>query len=355
MAAPFTFGFGDEEDEEMGGDGAAVSRIVGGDAPAVRAQSHKLDDLLSSLPSKISFSSTTLESPKGRTFTLFRRELFDIRMQLMAEEDTDSSALPGLDSSDIKTNIYEGGFKSWECSLDLARLLLDRGPRKDLDDLCRVDHVVELGCGTAIPTQILWHYALTEGLSLYFTLTDYNSSVLRLVTLPNLILTWASTLPANSAPFSPSSPNPLLQTSSSGDLELTPELLHAFKKRLQEQNIPLTLISGSWTPLAPFLSLIPGSSHADEMNTLILASETIYSPASLASFTDTLVGLLKRARMCKGMVAAKRVYFGVGGSVDQFRVEASERGAVACEIDNTHFPREESGGVARWLGEVQMM
>jgi protein-histidine N-methyltransferase len=75
-----------------------------------------------------------------------RRELFDAKMQLMAEDDggEDSSIFSGLDDSDIRTNVYEGGFKSWECSYDLAKLLLDRGPRKDLDDLCRVDHVLEV-------------------------------------------------------------------------------------------------------------------------------------------------------------------------------------------------------------------
>lgn len=64
-------------------------------------------------------------------------------MELMAEED-DLSSTSGLDETDIQTNVYEGGFKSWECSVDLAKLLLDRGPRKDIDDLCRVDHVVEV-------------------------------------------------------------------------------------------------------------------------------------------------------------------------------------------------------------------
>jgi protein-histidine N-methyltransferase len=63
----------------------------------------------------------------------------------MAEDGDDATAAAGLDDSDIRTNVYEGGFKSWECSFDLAKLLLDRGPRKDLDDLCRVDHVVEVG------------------------------------------------------------------------------------------------------------------------------------------------------------------------------------------------------------------
>lgn len=67
-------------------------------------------------------------------------------MQLAAEDDDDNQPhLPAVDKADIRTNVYEGGFKSWECSIDLARLLLDRGPRKDIDDLCRVDHVIEVG------------------------------------------------------------------------------------------------------------------------------------------------------------------------------------------------------------------
>jgi protein-histidine N-methyltransferase len=100
---------------------------------------------LSTLPSKISYQFVEIESPKGKKLKLPRRELFDIRMQLMAEDNGDSAGpTSGLDNSDIRTNVYEGGFKSWECSFDLAKLLLDRGPRKDLDDLCRVDHVVEV-------------------------------------------------------------------------------------------------------------------------------------------------------------------------------------------------------------------
>lgn len=99
---------------------------------------------LATLPSKISYSFFEIESHRGKKLRLPRRELFDIRLQIMAEDGDDATAATGLDDSDIKTNVYEGGFKSWECSFDLAKLLLDRGPRKDLDDLCRVDHVVEV-------------------------------------------------------------------------------------------------------------------------------------------------------------------------------------------------------------------
>jgi protein-histidine N-methyltransferase len=48
----------------------------------------------------------------------------------MAEDDkldtsrTGEHVLTDLGNEDIQTNVYEGGLKSWECSLDLAKLLL---------------------------------------------------------------------------------------------------------------------------------------------------------------------------------------------------------------------------------------
>ena len=34
--------------------------------------------------------------------------------------------IPGLATDDINPNIYEGGFKTWECAVDLATYLLHR-------------------------------------------------------------------------------------------------------------------------------------------------------------------------------------------------------------------------------------
>lgn len=274
-------------------------------------------------------------------------------MQLMAEENgTDDAPVTGLDDSDIKTNVYEGGFKSWECSIDLVKFLLDRGPRKDLDDLCRVDHVIELGCGTALPTLLLFHYALTQSIPLYLTLADYNASVLRLVTLPNLLLTFASTIPATKSPFSAGQPNPLVNELN-GDLEVTPELIASFRQALASLPITFTFISGSWTPTSKLLPLI---ATAPEMNTFVIASETIYSPSSLSAFVEAMIGILSRVRSGKAIVAAKRVYFGVGGSVDTFRIECSNRGAVAYEIEFDGLGGDGcGGGVRRCLVEVQML
>ena len=87
------------------------------------------------------------------------------------------------------------------------------------------------------------------------------------------------------------------------------------------------------------------------MNTLIIGSETIYSTGSLKSFTELMTALLSRVTTGKAIVAAKRMYFGVGGGVDEFRIECAMRGATAGELE---FEGIESAGVRRCLMEVQM-
>lgn len=82
------------------------------------------------LPSQISYSKLRVApspSENGRGVTLARREIFDVRTQLMAEDnaeqDSNEDLIAGLEEGDIKPNFYEGGFKTWECALDLARLV----------------------------------------------------------------------------------------------------------------------------------------------------------------------------------------------------------------------------------------
>jgi len=111
---------------------------------------HDIHDMLAKLPSKIAYGTVTvdLDLPGGvnagdaaspRSLSLPRRELWDVRLQLMAEADGDEEGggagdaanhVPGLGRHDVKTGIYEGGFKSWESSVDLVKVLLaapDRG------------------------------------------------------------------------------------------------------------------------------------------------------------------------------------------------------------------------------------
>ena len=38
--------------------------------------------------------------------------------------ETSDGAIPGLATDDINPGVYEGGFKTWECAVDLATYLL---------------------------------------------------------------------------------------------------------------------------------------------------------------------------------------------------------------------------------------
>lgn len=199
-----------------------------------------------------------------------------------------------------------------------------------------------MGAGTALPTLTLFQHCITESIPMTFTLSDYNASVLHLVTLPNLLLTYA---------FSPSS-----QTSSNtpldpsgGDLEITSALLTSFTTFLSSTSIVLNFLSGPWSP--GLTALLPPS--APDMGTLVLAAETIYSPASTTAFVEMLVQILQRVKMAKAVVAAKRIYFGVGGSVDLMKEMCAERGAVAYEVENSGVEGMDKG-VGRALVEVQM-
>lgn len=93
--------------------------------PLLPPTQHDPEEFLSKLPSKIAFGLLDVDLGDGRVIQLPRRELWDVRVQLMAEENTEnpSESEAALGEHDVKTGIYEGGFKSWESSVDLVKVL----------------------------------------------------------------------------------------------------------------------------------------------------------------------------------------------------------------------------------------
>jgi hypothetical protein len=84
-----------------------------------------------------------ITSEKGSSITLSRRDLFDARFQLLAQADEDKAEekdeLRFVDApSDLVRGVYEGGLKTWECSVDLAGYLLDRPELLPEDGTTRV-------------------------------------------------------------------------------------------------------------------------------------------------------------------------------------------------------------------------
>ncbi|GKZ36113.1 hypothetical protein AbraIFM66950_007020 [Aspergillus brasiliensis] len=346
MTSTFSFGFtGDDidiDDTEMNethdtnndqniGAGSALPELI-------PAKKHDVAEWIPTLPSQISFNKLKLPTKTATTsqhvpkhLTLARRDIFDIRAQLMAEDTPDENneeLIAGLEKGDIKPNFYEGGFKTWECAVDLAKVLVD-ADELDASSSTGNRHIIELGAGTAIPSLSLFAQLLSapgQQKKTHFTFADYNSAVLRLVTFPNLLLTWHHYTTQSS---SASEEEEVKEEDEL--LDITPTLIQSFQEDLSARGITISFISGAWSPA--FVDLVFSSTSLPQQQespsqTLVLASETIYSPASLGAFSETLVALLRRAatstvastpgQQSAALVAAKKVYFGVGGGVDEF-------------------------------------
>jgi protein-histidine N-methyltransferase len=133
MSGQFAFSFAGDDIEDEGQThikanhksaepSAASGAFPVAGKPLLPATRHDLKDMLSQLPSKIAFSTLDIDLESKGTIQLPRRELWDVRVQLMAEDDG-ADPQPGLGGHDVKTGVYEGGFKSWESSVDLVKVL----------------------------------------------------------------------------------------------------------------------------------------------------------------------------------------------------------------------------------------
>lgn len=294
-----------------------------------------ISQLLDQLPSLISCSPLLVPLSSGRPLTLVRRDLFDARFQIISESEphrdpAKASTFEFIEApSDLVPGVYEGGLKTWECSLDLVNYLdgLEDGfTERDIHGKC----VLEIGCGTAVPSlyllQRLFSSAVFPNGETQLHLQDYNASVLQFISFPNVLLTWY--MSASAAPFRESQhknlqmpqANSVLDSSTPAEIPITPELKSAFLSSLHERKISLRFFSGSWE-----------SFDVSTKYDIVLTSETIYR-------TDSLPSLIKLLRAACGseeqsikvpssnsgpssylcLVAAKVIYFGVGGGVSEF-------------------------------------
>ena len=115
---------------------------------------------------------------------------------------------------------------------------------------------------------------------------------------------------------------------------MTPELLAAFRASLDAHCVRLRFFSGGWTSL-----------RAYPPYDFVLASEAIYRTDALGPFLHVLRAVMQRTSLC--LVAAKVLYFGVGGGVQEF-VRAVEDQGGSVQIVWEH--RE---GVGRRIMRVE--
>ncbi|KAI8367615.1 uncharacterized protein BYT42DRAFT_504172 [Radiomyces spectabilis] len=120
---------------------------------------------------------------------LYKRMLDDVKFQMAQQdtfdEDNDNacskvvSMLNLSGNSDLVRGVYEGGFKTWECSLDLVEFLAQL-PSHEICD----KKILELGCGSALPSL----YLLSRDEKNRVDVQDYNEEAIRYITIPNILL-----------------------------------------------------------------------------------------------------------------------------------------------------------------------
>jgi SAM-dependent methyltransferase len=207
--------------------------------------------------------------------------------------------------SDVVPSVYEGGFKVWECAIDMITFLQEQQQASlSLSSLsssssssssvsssaaavARVDvhgkRVVDLGCGSGLPGI----YCLLNGAS-KVAFQDLNREVLSLITIPNVALNTIDNQDDDN------DDDGMVAPSSASPRELT------------------VFCSGDWRQDDLVARL--GAASFD----VILTSDTLYSSASLPLLLAIMKRLLTKSPMAVALVAAKRYYFGIGGSVGEF-------------------------------------
>nr|SVE70021.1 EOG090X0C09 [Eubosmina coregoni] len=209
-------------------------------------------------------SSDKIESYSPLT-SLYKFNLVDVRHVEHILEESDHENFKNLTDalelkSDVVKGVYEGGLKIWECTVDLLTYL-----SKESFNFTGLD-VLDLGCGAGI----LGLNAIKNGAaSVHFQ--DYNSEVLELVTIPNVLLNIDGNKP----------------------------------EQLDNTN-KLKFFAGDWGSLCGKLGVYD----------VVLTSETIYSPANYNKLINIFNTVLKKTGVI--YVAAKQHYFGVGGNTRQF-------------------------------------
>ncbi|XP_078001017.1 histidine protein methyltransferase 1 homolog [Glandiceps talaboti] len=184
-------------------------------------------------------------------------------------------------NSDLLPNVYEGGLKIWECSLDLVEFL------KDSSINFQDTRVLELGCGAGLPGI----FALLHEAEVIFQ--DYNEEVIQEVTIPNVVLNC---------------------------------------KTLTGRPLRCKFMSGDWQQVEDMLSKT--LNEDDNKFDIILTSETIYNVDSHDSLHSIMSSLLKSTGTV--YLAAKTHYFGVGGGTRMFEELIKKKGIFLVEVVKTY-------------------
>ena len=310
------------------------------------------------------------------------------------------SIMAQKNNTDIIPGKYEGGLKVWECSIDLCNYLqehiqfinqqqhsqtreqqkqdkistspiLNIGSKEAMPNVDTIaiqkamskgGRTIELGCGHGLPGCLILkeimsnHHSMTciktnlsrnEAMEVstatpnpapFVLFTDYNSFVVRDVTLPNIILNCVSL-----AHHSDDNDDNVYDSLHSMTGLVAGDWMELSKQLKLKTHDSTTSSSPSLLEQEPFSILnVAETSEDSKVPTtsastsnvrfdLILASETTYT---ISSSEDTARWLFNHLKYDTGigLVSMKRYYFGVGGSTDTFREMAQKSFGLTVEL-----------------------
>ena len=233
----------------------------------------------------------------------------------------DHALVKVTDQTDVLSGYYEGGFKLWECANDLSQYISER---VNLEDFFHAEHgiekprILELGCGHGFPAIKAF---LKFGAS-KVVFQDMNHEVLKMCTSVNLLLN-INNLKADS-----------------GKTENSPRHVRAHESGCFE------FWCGDWLSLMKQpewteSGIIDGAKDGCKKmggtkNTfdLILSADTIYAVEQIQKLSEFLTWTIQKNKTAVALVAAKRYYFGTGGSVKVFadRVKLVSKGSLDVQV-----------------------
>ncbi|KAL7747873.1 hypothetical protein RI367_006808 [Sorochytrium milnesiophthora] len=277
----------------------------------------RLLDVMSLQSEPLTVEAETVHFSSPDIGTVYKRSLSDVKLEIARNDDRYEhlQALVFDQNTDLVKGVYEGGLKTWECSLDLVEWLHEWLPSagRDLADM-------RLGCGSAIPSLYLLGRTRSQQQQhddtliravRHLTLQDYNAQVLQLVTVPNVLLNTLHRPPADA------------QVDVHDAFETELDLAHVIE-------LPhVSFASGDWQSLTdPLLSCNDGGKRYD----LILTSETIYEESSAKHLLQLIASTLSKPDGI-ALVAAKTFYFGVGGGMREFERLVDQHNKLAARDD----------------------
>ncbi|KAJ1988878.1 hypothetical protein GGI25_002088 [Coemansia spiralis] len=312
-------------------------------------------------------SSIVVDAVYYKNQQLWKRQIDDVQFQLAQQDSMDGSNESAMvkamvedkNASDVIKGVYEGGLKTWECSIDLLNYIVDYSD--EISKLINGGNVLEIGCGTALPSL----HILRNISGACVSMQDYNKDVLELVTMPNVLSNTDLEPPSGGD-------SPGYKIHVDGDTE-TCEIDLDYRRTqvlfgdntdnvIGERDIPeLTkdeaeaadaqilnyadiksrceFIAGDWSEIEKELRRY----ERQHSFNLILTSETIYETSNYKKLHDLLAcALAKPAAKSMGgnekalplpmaLVAAKTLYFGLTGSVLTFKQYVRSQGIFNIE------------------------